>query len=101
MVVLVTQSCPVDCSPPGSSVHRILQARILEWVAISFSKSRYSGNLSQYSKAIYDVQKSVALLYTNNKISKRGYKKIPIKIVPLKIKYLGNKLDQSGERMIC
>ena len=27
---------PVDCSPPGSSVHGILQARILEWVAISF-----------------------------------------------------------------
>ena len=26
---------PVDCSPPGSSVHRILQARILEWVAMS------------------------------------------------------------------
>ena len=37
------QSCltlcdPMDSSPPGSSVHRILQARILEWVAISFSK---------------------------------------------------------------
>ena len=29
---------PMDCSPPGSSVHRISQARILEWVAISFSK---------------------------------------------------------------
>ena len=28
----------MDCSPPGSSVHWILQARILEWVAISFSK---------------------------------------------------------------
>ena len=28
---------PLDCSPPGSSVHGILQARILEWVAISFS----------------------------------------------------------------
>ena len=27
----------VDCSPPGSSVHGIFQARILEWVAISFS----------------------------------------------------------------
>ena len=26
------------CSPPGSSVHEVLQARILEWVAISFSK---------------------------------------------------------------
>ena len=29
---------PVDCSLPGSSVHRILQARILEWVASSFSR---------------------------------------------------------------
>ena len=29
---------PVDCSPPGSSVHGIFQARVLEWVAISFSK---------------------------------------------------------------
>ena len=28
---------PIDGSPPGSSVHRILQARALEWVAISFS----------------------------------------------------------------
>ena len=29
---------PMDCSLPGSSVHEILQARILEWVAISFSR---------------------------------------------------------------
>ena len=29
---------PMDCSPPGFSVHGILQASILEWVAISFSK---------------------------------------------------------------
>ena len=41
--VLVTQLCltlcdSMDCSPPGSSVYGILQARILEWVAISFSK---------------------------------------------------------------
>ena len=28
----------INCSPPGSSIHGILQARILEWVAISFSK---------------------------------------------------------------
>ena len=39
----VAQSCPTlcdptDCSPPGSSVHWIFQARILEWVAISFSR---------------------------------------------------------------
>ena len=29
---------PVDCNPPGSSIHGILQARILEWAAISFSR---------------------------------------------------------------
>ena len=29
---------PVDCSPPGSSVHGLIQGRILEWVAISFSR---------------------------------------------------------------
>ena len=42
--VLVTQLCPtlcdpMDCSPPGSSVHGILQARVTEWVAISFSRA--------------------------------------------------------------
>ena len=41
--VEVTQLCPTlcdptDCSPPGSSVHGILQARILEWVATPFSR---------------------------------------------------------------
>ena len=41
----VTQSCPtlsdpMDCSLPGSSVHGIFQARVLEWVAIAFSCSR-------------------------------------------------------------
>ena len=38
----VAQSCPIpsdrmDCSLPGSSVHGIRQARVLEWVAIAFS----------------------------------------------------------------
>ena len=42
-VVLVAGSFPtswnpVDCNLPGSSVHGILQARILEWVAIPFSR---------------------------------------------------------------
>ena len=40
------QSCltlcePVDCSPPGSSVHGILQARILEWVAMPSSRASF------------------------------------------------------------
>ena len=42
-VELVAQSCPIlldpmDCSQPGSSVHGILQATILEWVVMSFSR---------------------------------------------------------------
>ena len=47
------QSCnPMDCSPPGSSVHGLFQARILEWVAISFSTwflkcgSRFTGSIT-------------------------------------------------------
>ena len=44
LLVLVAQSCPVLCdpmdySPPGSSFHGILQARILEWLAILFSRA--------------------------------------------------------------
>ena len=34
----LTLGDPMDCSPPGSSVHGIFQARVLEWVAIAFSK---------------------------------------------------------------
>ena len=42
-VCFVSQSCltlcsPMDCSPPGSSVHGIFQARLLEWDAISYSR---------------------------------------------------------------
>ena len=40
----VAQSCltlcdPMECSPPGSSIHGIFQARVLEWVAIAFSNN--------------------------------------------------------------
>ena len=45
--VVVAQSCPAlfdtrDWSPPDSSVHGILQARILEWVAMPFSRGSSS-----------------------------------------------------------
>ena len=47
-VCLVIQSCPtfcdpMDCTPACSSVHGILQARILEWVAIFFSRGSSPG----------------------------------------------------------
>ena len=49
--VLVTQSCltlcdPRDCSPPGFSAHEVLQAKILEWVAIPFSKQKCTGGVT-------------------------------------------------------
>ena len=46
-LVKVAQSCPtlsdpMDCSPPGSPVHGIFQARVPEWGAIAFSEGRAS-----------------------------------------------------------
>ena len=51
----VAQSCPtlrdpVDCSPPGSSIHGIFQARVLEWVAIAFSRKPTELNVSVESR---------------------------------------------------
>ena len=53
----VTQSCPIlcnpmDCSPPGSSAHGILQAQILEWVAISFSRDLPNPGIEPKSPAL-------------------------------------------------
>ena len=56
--MLVPQSCPtlsdtMDCSPPGSSVHGILQARILEWVAIPFSRGTSEPGVEPRSPAFW------------------------------------------------
>ena len=56
MVVKLLQSCPTLCDPmnrsqPVSSVHGILQARILEWVAISFSRDLPDPGLEPASAA--------------------------------------------------
>ena len=60
--VLVAQSCPTVCDPidyslPGSSVHEILQARILEWVAISCSMRLLEKHLSDSSLMFIPVLK--------------------------------------------
>ena len=49
VVVVYSQSCPtlgdpMDCSPPGSSIHGIFQTRILEWGAISSSGGSSQGS---------------------------------------------------------
>ena len=52
----VAQSCPtlrdpMDCSPPGSSVHGIFQARVLEWGAIAFKPYRpLKSNVKSFRK---------------------------------------------------
>jgi len=50
---VVSNSCdPMDCSPPGSSVHGMSQARIPEWVAISFSKGSSQSWIEPRSPAL-------------------------------------------------
>ena len=58
--VLDAQSCPALCDPMGSqsSVHGILQTRILEWVAIPFSRGPFQhrdGNVSPASQAAFQL----------------------------------------------
>ena len=38
LLVSISNSMDMDCSPSGSSVHGIFQARVLKWIAISFSR---------------------------------------------------------------
>ena len=70
-LLLVTQSCPtqcdpMDCSPPESSVHGILQARILEWVVISFSRaSSQPRDRTQISRTAGRVLKICLLSWQN------------------------------------
>ena len=60
------QSCltlcdPIDSSPPGSSIPGILQARILEWVAISFSNACMHAKLLQSCPTLCDAMDSSPL----------------------------------------
>ena len=59
----IAQSCPtpsdpMDCSPPGSSVHGICQARVLEWDAIAFSDLHVSSILKMWNRVIKAVLES-------------------------------------------
>ena len=73
--VLVTQSCltlcdPMDYSPPGSAVHGILQARILEWVAIPFSRDLPNPGIKPRSPALQ--ADSLPLNHHGSPIESRG-----------------------------
>ena len=66
----VAQSCPtlcdpMDCSLPGSSVHGIFQARVLEWGAIAFSESNHEETPNRSTRSMllsYRVRRTSILL---------------------------------------
>ena len=67
----VAQSCltlndPMDCSPPGSSIHGIFQARVLEWGAIAFSSVR--GSLVQIAKGVFTPPSQVMIMLDLSKL---------------------------------
>ena len=75
----------MDCSLPGSSVHGILQARILEWVAVSFTRwSSQPRNWTQVSKADSSPSESpgkpIDLCFRNTKIIKSRDITLPTKV---------------------
>ena len=61
-----TLSDPVDCSPPGSSVHGILQARILEWGAINYHTIAL---ISHASKIMLNILQARFQKYVNCELS--------------------------------
>ena len=70
----VSQSCPtcsdpMDCSPPGSSVHGIFQARVLEWGAIAFSNPRAIHILTCIVLYTLDFNKNVSDPFVISQIS--------------------------------
>ena len=59
-------SCnPMDCSPPGSPVRGISQARILEWVAISFSRGLPDPEIEPRSPALQVVSCIAGRFFTD------------------------------------
>ena len=64
----VAQSCltlhdPMDCNPPGSSVHGTLQARVLEWVATTFSVLRGQICKIVYKERLRDIIGSLLKIF--------------------------------------
>ena len=57
----VARSCPtlqdsMDCSLPGSSIHGIFQARVLEWVEVSLNRSAHVYIMKGYTKQLADIK---------------------------------------------
>ena len=75
----VAQSCltlsdPMDCSPPGSSIHETFQARVLEWGATAFSAalSSYPENSPDYPQMFQNPYSKGIYLFLINKDARRA-----------------------------
>ena len=94
--VKVAQSCPTlcdpkDCSLPGSSVHGILQARILEWAAIPFF--RVSSQPRDWTQVSHIAGRFFTLLATRKVLCKSGYYPVPYNTSIVSPKSLGLSSD--------
>ena len=93
----VTQSCPtlrdpMDCSLPGSSIHGISQARVLEWVAIAFSQRKLS--TEKLVLLNYGVGEDLRIPWTarrsNQSILKEINPEYSLEGLMLKLQYFGH-----------
>ena len=66
----------VDCSSPGSSVHGILQARILEWVAISYSRGSYQARDQTHTSCVSCIGRWILYHCTSWEARKQNKKAI-------------------------
>ena len=98
--VLSSQSCmtlcePMDCSPPGSSVHSISQARKLEWVAISFSR----GSSRPREWTCISCISCIARLI-HHKILQDNYRKMPTSASLTRSKPLTVRITKNGGKFL-
>ena len=82
----VAQSCPtlsdpMDCILPGSSVHGIFQARVLEWGAIAFSVLCYGTLLKVTSRPLYKYKINMSMISFNSSINE-GSSKLLLLLLP-------------------
>ena len=57
---------PIDCSPPGSTLHGIFQAKILEWVAIASSKTLTNKYMFSSPCLPFSTEMQVSLIWNDN-----------------------------------
>ena len=100
LACVCAQSCltlcnPVDCSPPGSSVHGISQARILEWVAISSSRG-FSRPRTQTH--VFCLSCTAGRFFT---IKPSGKPQLHFKYWNFQCLYVQQKVNETGPRNMC